>query len=313
MHVRATIKPGVVEVLPWRLQPGSRSPTALQLWFQGNSEATVTLRAPSGKSVSVPTPSTTKSQLPANGLATFAAVSSVINGRATVSFNIVPTELDPMLDSPHPVAPSGRWTVEIYNSGSEDLTASGWIRRSDTQAGRRPKGRQSRFDERNYQRFDSYGRPVPFDGPTPPSVVRRQCTLSGIATGKNTIVIGGYRRSEMRPALYSSQGPHGSATRTSNAPDWLEPSDDSIACGGVLAAGNRSGSVAAMNGTSAAAPQAARWLADLWVKDQKRPKPPANSFKQPNDDPKRPTPPGDKDPAIGKGLAPGLLRTIKRL
>lgn len=312
VHVRATIKPGVVEMLPWRLQPGSRSPSALQLWLDGNSEATITLRAPSGKAVSVPIPSATTSQSPASGLARFAAISSIVKGRATVTFNIAPTELDPTAASLHPVALSGRWTVEIYNSGSKDLTASGWIRRSDTQAGRRPKGRQSYFDDCNYLRFDSNGRPVPFDGPNPPSIVRRQCTLSGIATGNNTIVIGGYRRSELRPALYSSQGPHGSAKRPSNAPDWLEPSDDSIACRGMLAAGNRSGSVSTMNGTSAAAPQAARWLADLWVKDQKRPKPPPASFKPPIDDPLKPTPPGDKVPAIGKGLAPGLLRTIKR-
>jgi hypothetical protein len=39
-------------------------------------------------------------------------------------------------------------------------------------------------------------------------------------------------------------------------------SDDSRVHSGVLAAGSRSGSVVAMNGTSVAAPQLARWIAD---------------------------------------------------
>jgi subtilisin family serine protease len=45
-------------------------------------------------------------------------------------------------------------------------------------------------------------------------------------------------------------------------PDAVAPSDDSLAHDGVLAAGSRSGSVVAMNGTSVAAPQVARLIAD---------------------------------------------------
>src|SRR5271166_5506697 len=45
-------------------------------------------------------------------------------------------------------------------------------------------------------------------------------------------------------------------------PDAIVPTDDSRVHSGLLAAGSRSGSVVAMNGTSVAAPQIARAVAD---------------------------------------------------
>ncbi len=48
-------------------------------------------------------------------------------------------------------------------------------------------------------------------------------------------------------------------------PDWLTCCDESDVLLGVHAAGTRSGSVVAMNGTSAAAPQATRLIATEWL------------------------------------------------
>jgi hypothetical protein len=49
------------------------------------------------------------------------------------------------------------------------------------------------------------------------------------------------------------------------SPDMSAVADDSPAFRNVLAAGTRSGSVVAMNGTSVAAPQATRLIADLML------------------------------------------------
>ena len=47
-----------------------------------------------------------------------------------------------------------------------------------------------------------------------------------------------------------------------NGPDAMAVSDDSHAHRGILAAGTRSGSTVPMNGTSVAAPQITRWIAE---------------------------------------------------
>jgi hypothetical protein len=95
--------------------------------------------------------------------------------------------------------------------------------------------------------------------------VKRAGSINAIATGKDTIVIGGLLRKELRPPAYSAGGPittpTGAASPHRCGPDTLTVSDDSIVQPGVLAAGTRSGSVIAMNGTSVAAPLMTRWIA----------------------------------------------------
>ena len=69
----------------------------------------------------------------------------------------------------------------------------------------------------------------------------------------HTVVIAGYRGSDKAMANYSSSGGEISAAGVS---------EDSVTCHGILAAGSRSGSTVAMNGTSVAAPQLTRRLAE---------------------------------------------------
>jgi hypothetical protein len=66
--------------------------------------------------------------------------------------------------------------------------------------------------------------------------------------------------SDKEPAApYSSSGP---ATHTERNPDWAMPTDESPYLRGVLAGGVREGSAVRLTGTSAAAPQLARKLAN---------------------------------------------------
>jgi hypothetical protein len=127
--------------------------------------------------------------------------------------------------------------------------------------------------------------------------------LSSYAYAKGVLVVGGYRRSDGEPAVYSSSGRHGlvrkdadgnsvevpdvagvseespaltgspsgrvAARPTKDAggnplygPDMAAVSEESPVLPGVLAAGTYSGSVAILSGTSVAAPQVTRALAD---------------------------------------------------
>jgi hypothetical protein len=125
-------------------------------------------------------------------------------------------------------------------------------------------GRQSYFEDRRYSRFRPNGRPIQFD-PDGRSPIRRTRTLNGAATGAEAIVIGGFRASDLASSAYSSLGPIRAVSAGGGRgldPDAAARSDDSVVLHGVLAAGSRSGSVVAMDGTSVAAPHITRWLAD---------------------------------------------------
>ena len=104
----------------------------------------------------------------------------------------------------------------------------------------------------------------------PKSAVKRAGTLNPIATGRHTIVIGGFRRKDLLPADYSGEG----AVASRVGPDALAVSDHSIVHSGLLAAGTRSGSVIALTGTSLAVPQITRLVACLLAEGEPAVAPP---------------------------------------
>ncbi len=163
-----------------------------------------------------------------------------------------------------PIAPPGLWTLTLTNFGlSSQETVEAWVQRDDAPYGYRRPGRQSYFDAPCYERYDHAGRPIEEDQPS--CLVKRAGMINAIATGKETIVIGGLLRKELRPPYYSAGGPiatpAGASSPHRHGPDALTISDDSLVHAGVLGAGTRSGSVVAMNGTSVSAPLITRWLA----------------------------------------------------
>jgi hypothetical protein len=183
-------------------------------------------------------------------------------GRGRIRISVQPTcSLDPTV----PVAPAGLWTIRLMNqrlTPSERVHA--WIQRDESLYGHPMRGRQSYLDHPDYVRYDNAGRDVESDIPASP--VRRASLLNALATGHESVVIGGYVRSTRKAAKYSASGPTTKSLSTSKpprpGPDALAPSDDSPAHPGVLGAGARSGGAVAMNGTSVAVPLVARWLAD---------------------------------------------------
>jgi hypothetical protein len=163
-----------------------------------------------------------------------------------------------------PVAPAGLWNLVLKNNGlSSHEAVEAWVQRDDAPVGYQRRGRQAYFDVPGYEIYGHDGRPLEEDDPACP--VKRAGSINAIATGRETIVIGGLLRRELRPPAYSAGGPittpAGAPSPHRCGPDALTVSDDSIVQSGVLAAGTRSGSVVAMNGTSVAAPLITRWIA----------------------------------------------------
>jgi hypothetical protein len=255
--------------LAWRLQPGSLVCSRMQIWLHNPPAGgvQVKLTSPSGQ---LTTTTSRASPYPvalqnAAGRPVGQARYWTSGNRHAIELTIAPTSQDPAV-VPHATAPSGRWTVEVLNPGEDPVQeVHAWIARADTPADRPARGRQSYFDDPEYARFDPSGRPRLVDPIPATGYVRRATTLSGIATGARTDIVGARGAVDPAPRRYSSDGPHLNGSRTRPAPESLATGDRSPARRGVLAAGTRSASVRTMNGTSVAAPQAARWLADQWL------------------------------------------------
>ena len=310
VHASAVINPNDSIDWEWRVQPADQTPSFLQLWFDSD-KAAVDLIPPDGRTLKVSRLSP-KDDEPAVGPRYSMSFELPVapSTKSLVSIFISPTATDPPLASGQPTVPAGLWTIRMRNRTATAIAVDGWVRRDETLTGRRSRGRQARFDD-PAARQTTQGRPVEFGGATAPAYVDRRGTLSGIATGKETFVVGGYcigtLQSEMRPASYSSAGPNSNPLRPTNSLTYSFPSEDSVACHGRLAAGTCSGSSVAMNGTSVAAPQATRWIADRRALTGAFPVPPLKNpptveLVKPNKDPQRPIPLPDVPLVTGDGL-----------
>ena len=198
-----------------------------------------------------------------------------------------------------PAVPSGNWRIEIENHGGGAIEFDAWVQRGDTPFGHPLWGRQSRFDDSRYVRFDLAGRPEQEDvGPSP---IHRRGTLNAIATGQYTTVIGGFRHSDGTVAEYSCSGP---VATPRTGPDASAVSDDSVAARGVVAAGTRSGSSIALRGTSVAAPQVTRRIAD-WMTQQVKADRAAVRYFAASGDPGAPNPGSREEERLGAGRFDG--------
>lgn len=262
--------------LQWRVQPDDRSPSFLEVWLPSpcpapaNSRITLTVTSPTGASMTTwengPLVSTAGSSGP-YAWAYWTSWPSSDRARFTV---ILQSTAHPDPSSPvAQLAPAGRWEVELTYTGglaAADLVHA-WIGRDDNVYGFPLRGRQSYLDDPACTRFDHAGRDEEYDNNV--SRVRREATINSIATGELAIVMGGYLGKEKLPAKYSAAGckplqapPPPPPDLVPRWPDAMTVGEDSRVHTGVLAAGSHSGSVIAMGGTSVAAPQIARLVAD---------------------------------------------------
>lgn len=264
------LAPGAKDAVDWVVLPDCGTPSFLEIWVDGTAGAPIDIQItpPGGSAAPVAMPAAGSTKVLLDGTRAIGAiyVDSVAPGvkgqppRCRVTLAINPTK---SYDSLQPIAPSGSWTVTLTNTASSPVKAHLYIQREDTPGGERPPGRQSFFDHANAYgwssttaNYDALG------GPGSPCPIAHRETLSAIATGTDSIVVGSAFAPRPNhpsdPSPYTASGP--AAGRP--GPDFSAIADEDWAYPGVMAAGTRSGSVVLLNGTSIAAPQVTRHLAD---------------------------------------------------
>jgi hypothetical protein len=261
----STEKP--VQKLHWRIQPDDKANSFVEIWLpkltadNTRPRVSVRLTSPTGKASRGVMPGEQDPSLPASlypppqpPYPQFLVQSFDPAGeRPSIVLAVASTAAPTSSDY---TAPSGTWIIEIKNEAAE-VTIDAWVQRGDTPFGLPLWGRQSRFDDENYKRFDLAGYPWQEDHDG--SYIHRFGSLNALATGQHSIVIGGFRRNDGTPCEYSGAGPVATPGRT--GPDASAVADDSKVLNGVLAAGTRSRSTVDMLGTSIAAPQVTRLVA----------------------------------------------------
>jgi hypothetical protein len=263
-----SLEPGGRDAVDWMILPDDRTPSFVEIWFelpQGSDACPVALALtpPSGPAAPGTMPEPGRAKVLRRGGKPVCAVYYDVpertdgkrKGRIFIAVNASQS-----WDADAPLAPSGRWRIALANAAAAALHLHLHIQRDDTPAGFRRKGRQSHFDHPGaYKRDKATGSYDALDERGP---ITHQGTLSAIGTGAQTVLVGAALDAvPPQPAAYTTSGP----TPGRTTPDFSAIAEDGHAFGGVLAAGTASGSVVAMRGTSVAAPQVARRLAEAGV------------------------------------------------
>lgn len=265
-HARLPLAPGASRTIRWRLQPDDYTPSYVEMWLPdlgaaGPAQVRLRIRPPGGAwSPWVNEGESWRLDIGGQTVAEAIYHDTIAPGRNRnmILLAAAPTAT---LQPNREVAPSQVWQIQVENVGPR-AAIDAWIQRDDTPYGYPTRGRQSYFDDPDYVRFRESGEEEDADNN---SYVQRRRTLNSLATGRRTIVIGGFHRKDWRASKYSASGPPIRPARgglAPNGPDAMCVADDSNVHHGILAAGARSGSCVAMFGTSVAAPQIARWVAD---------------------------------------------------
>jgi hypothetical protein len=258
---------GKEQPLSWRIMPDDPTPSFAEIWLPDtNPECEVIVTTPTGATTPQPIQEGEEWVWKDGGdiLCKVLYLTTAAPGRSRnmIFVAVAPTVT---LDSIRKVAPFGTWEVKVRKKKAGAAVIDAWVQRDDTPYGYPRRGRQSRFDdsERNYPYWDDAGREVETDSPA--SYIKRDGTLNAIGTGCKSTLVGSFRRIDWNPAKYSASGPAIAPSRglpVNDGPDAMAVSDDSHAHKGILASGTRSSSTVPMNGTSVAAPQITRWIAE---------------------------------------------------
>lgn len=162
----------------------------------------------------------------------------------------------------YPLAPSGRWRIELVTDDGQPLVdpVQFWVSRAQRNPGALPRARQADFVD-----WDRSHDPRPWlrrlenDTGQVADGIRRAGALSGLATAaldaKKVVVVGGVFSGTHEPSPYSAAAKPGTPL-----PEFSAPADNSRALRGLSVRGNHAGEVVRVVGTSFAAPLVARAL-----------------------------------------------------
>jgi hypothetical protein len=244
----------------WRVPPDNTALCFAEIWMKEDEAngVIVTLTSPGGATSS----STTGPTAPPYGdpLPPYTGVyAPLVWGTNKVWLLAV----EPTIASSGLVPEHGDWSIKVEGVGVK-AEVHAYVARSDPNMGVRTGARRSYFVDPKWELARSAAASCTYiDGEFDKtrSLIHRHGTLNGIATAKKASVhvAGGYILSNGRKSPYSSAGPARGGSRI--GPDFVLPCDESYALQGIRAGGNRSGGVFRLTGTSAAAPQLARYVA----------------------------------------------------
>ena len=162
-------------------------------------------------------------------------------------------------------APAGDWQIEVRSQSGSNKAVHFYIARNQINASALSRGQQAFFlDEGGYDP-DRHLRARKDDPDPAQSPIRRRGSLNSLATapsGKGMVVVGSAFLREGTRTGYSSQGPAAGGRPVRSGPDTCAPTDVSHALRGIVASGTLTGQVVRVSGTSFAAPQVARRLAN---------------------------------------------------
>jgi hypothetical protein len=233
----------------WLVPPDGNTPAFIELWWPSPvtpSQANLWISPPGGAAVKV-TPGMAN---PPNG-SWWARIRKV--GAYTKALLVVHPTAGPV--KTFAAGLHGRWKIRIDPTASGPPgTVQAYVARADHNMGARRRARASRLSDPGLEaaRFVA---PAYRYNEAANSVIERQGTLNGVATGPSTLVAGGYRYRPMESAPYSSSGRSRGARI---GPNDACISDRSQATPGIRASAVRSGTTAVLVGTSTASPQLCR-------------------------------------------------------
>jgi hypothetical protein len=262
-HANATLAKGEEATFHWRGQPGDLTQNFLELWIPPGAQGILVQVTPPGQA-SLPAIAWGESGTwnaggahPLCALIYPESVATGANGTCAL-IAIAPTFA---FERSTATAPSGDWEIKITNTQADTVTVDAYVERDDQIIGVQTGARQSHFED---QWYDTSGSPGSFvDYPDNPTPIRRSGNFNSIATGANTISVGGVRVTGPMWAHYSPRKPDPDSDRAERpgvvkVPATHAYSDENPVLLGLRAAGTRSAGVARLVGTSDAAPQITR-------------------------------------------------------
>ena len=253
--------------LNWFMPPDSETPAFMEIWLPERAASRVGVKVtdPTGRIIDIPNaPAICADDGRGPSESSFGVVylKQVANG-ITGTMILVAVAPTSSKQADRVLAQAGIWTVTLTASpGAVVKPIHAWIERDDAVHGQPRRGRQSYFIDPGYQ--------MPGQTPTEPSdnvqsLVKRRSSFNTIATGANTMVVGGFVGKSLRSAPYTGSGPARAGQR--RGPELQFRCEESPTLHGERAAANGAADSVRANGTSIAAPQFARQIAE-WFKTE---------------------------------------------
>jgi len=246
-HAHGRVRLGArSKVLRWIVHPYDPTLNFMQIWYNHNATLDLWITTPDAQTLGpVSLGSHQNIVLTSNPSVIVGWVdhqTDAGNNDKRIDITLRPTLDDPPLAGIMP-APSGIWSIQLENVGAQhEATFHAWIERDDAGHPSGARRRQSQF----------------FTADSSP-----EYTLAGLATGRHTIVAGGYNTATQEVCRYSACGPTRATTAHASRkkPDVCAPAEEDVAGRGILSASSRRAQPTRMNGTSASAPHVAGLVA----------------------------------------------------